>query len=177
MAAFSKEEETVIVELFIELKSPIKVKRAFVKKYRKEKNQRWLHGLTNYAFQRVYDRFKNNGIVKTKHAGHVRDVEKTKPEKIKMILDYFVDNPMNSLLEASNDLNLPKSTISRILRKNTSLKPYKISKAQVLTADHKKQRKEFCEWLLNQTDEFVSDLLITRDEKWFQLSQVVTLCF
>ena len=38
MAAFSKEEETVIVELFIELKSPIKVKRAFVKKYRKEKN-------------------------------------------------------------------------------------------------------------------------------------------
>ena len=180
MAAFSKEEEIFIVDSFVKNQSPITVKRAFVKKYRDHpKGKRWLNGIDPRQFSRVYDRFKQNGIAKTPNPGQARGVEgqKTKPEKIKIIENYFTQNPMNSLLDASNDLKMPKSTISRILRKYTSLKPYKISVSQVLTADHKKQRLEFCEWLLKQTDEFVSDLLITRNEKWFQLSQVVTLCF
>ena len=117
MAGFSKEEEIVIIDLFGKLSpcNPIEIKRAFVKKFRNIRNRRWLNGLHPFQFTRVYNRFKNNGIAKTPNPGHARGVEgqKTKPEKIKMILDYFVDNPMNSLLEASNDLNLPKSTISR----------------------------------------------------------------
>merc|ERR1711971_977066 len=123
-------------------KSPVGVKRLFSKKYKSDFDHNLLIKLQPKAFSRVYKRFKNNGIASTPNAGQVRGVDgqKTKPEKIKLIEDYFIMNPMNSLRQASNALKIPKPTVSRILKKNTSLKPYKISIAQVLTKAHKQQR-------------------------------------
>ena len=169
---FNQKEEEFIVESFINLKSPSAVKRSFFKKFGADHKKRWLLNLQTNQFQRVYQRFKDNGIAKTKNPGHRRGIEgqKTKPEKIKKIENYFVKQPMNSLLQASNDLDIPKSTISRILANKTSLRPYKISIAQVLTSAHKEQRLQFCQWLIGQSDEFISHLIV-RDEKWFQLSQ------
>lgn len=169
---FTKEEEQFIVESFVKLKSPIAVKRSFFKQFKTTRKQKWLQKLKPFQFTRVYRRFTGNGIAKTSNAGQKRGVEgqKTKPEKIKVIEDYFISHPMNSLHQASVFLKIPKPTISRILRTKTSLFPYKISTAQVLTTAHKAQRLEFCQWLIEKSDEFISHLIV-ENEKWFQLSQ------
>ena len=115
-------------------------------------------------------RFLDNGIAKAPHSQHVHGVDKTDPEKVTVIQDYFIEHPMNSLLQASIDLKIPKSTISRILRTKIKMKPYKLSLCQMLNEAQKAARLEFCDWLLQQPDEFIFDV-IWDDEKWFQLNQ------
>ena len=100
-------------------------------------------------------------------------MEYQKPLTLNMFMviqDYFIEHPMNSLLQASIDLKIPKSTISRILRTKIKMKPYKLSLCQMLNEAQKAARLEFCTWLLQQPDEFIFDV-IWDDEKWFQLNQ------
>ena len=77
---------------------------------------------------------------------------------------------MNSLHEASINLDIPYTTLRRILKTKIKMKPYKISLSQTLTAAHKQQRLKLCQWLLEQTDETISQIIF-RDEKWFQINQ------
>ena len=101
---------------------------------------------------------------------HKKGAQRSDLEKIQSIQDFFIENPMASLLEASVALKIPKSTISWILRKKLNMKPYKLSLSQALTAIHKTGRLAFCEWLLQQPENFVQ-MVIFGDEKWFHLNQ------
>ena len=77
--------------------------------------------LKPHHFKRVYNRFHKNGIAKTPNPGQARgpEAQKTDSNKIKLIENYYIEHPMNSLLQGQIDLNLPKSTIGRILKKIT----------------------------------------------------------
>ena len=46
---------------------------------------------------------------------------------------------------------------------------FKIAVGQELTSDHKKQRREFCQWLLDQPED-LPQKIIFGDEKWFVLT-------
>ena len=65
---------------------------------------------------------------------------------------------------------IPKSTIDDILRKNLKWKPFKYMSVQKLEQTHIDQRKVFCEWLLQQPDDF-ADRVLWSDEKWWMLQQ------
>ena len=172
---FSKDEETFVVKQFILSKSPIAVKRAFRVKFKSTRTTRALTSIPAHHFSRVYERFQNNGIARRcsnqdTHPEHVKGVDKTNPEKVKIVENHFIEFPMDSLHNASITLDIPTSTLSDILRKKLKMRPYKISLSQTLTEAHKQQRKTFCQWILEQDDETISQIIF-RDEKWFQLNQ------
>ena len=48
------------------------------------------------------------------------------------------------------------------------MKPYKLHRSQKLTKDHKKQRYDFCKWIIDE--EIDPNKIIFTDEKWFCLS-------
>ena len=172
---FSKEEEIFIIEEFIkqprEKKSPILVKRNFNKKFKQSRSKKALFGIDLKAFSRVYEKFKKNGVANSPNSGQVvKGANRTDPDKIKLIEDYFIQQPMDSLHQASINLDIPITTIDRILKTKIKMKPYKITLSQTLTAAHKEQRLKLCQWLLEQTDETISQIIF-RDEKWFQINQ------
>ena len=171
---FSKDEETFIVKQFVLKKSPIAVKRAFRVKFKLTRTTRALTSIPAHHFSRVYERFQNNGIASRRsnqdtHPEHVKGVDKTDPEKVKIVENHFLEFPMDSLHNASIALDIPTSTLSDILRKKLKMRPYKISLSQTLTEAHKQQRNTFCQWILEQDDETISQIIF-RDEKWFQLN-------
>ena len=168
-STFTKTEEIFIVEQFAKLKSPKAVKNAFVKQFKGEKNSRWLWKLRPQRFTEIYERFKANGIQTANHSKQVRGVVNTDPAKVNRIIDHFIEFPFHSLKDASVALDIPKSTIGAILKRQ-KFKAYKINVSQVLTAAHKQGRLKFCQWLLEQPEGFV-DLIFFGDKKWFQLSQ------
>lgn len=176
---FSVEEEAFIVETFAVLRSPKSVKNAFIKKFKTSENwtSRQLWKMDAKAFKRVFEKFQKNGIASAnasnsnpKHSMHKKGVDRSDLEKVQSVQDFFIEFPMSSLLEASVQLKIPKSTISWILRKKLNMKPYKLSLSQALTAAHKAGRLAFCQWLLQQPEDFVQ-LVVFGDEKWFHLNQ------
>ena len=170
-STFDSEQETFIIEQFVILRSPKAVKTAFIKKYRTSQNVKQLYKLQLTQFQRVYDRFKKNGVARSNESPRVvKGTNRADPGKTESIGDYFVKNPMASLFEASKDLKIPKSTIGWYLKTQLKMTPYKLSLGQALLESHKAGRVEFCQWLLQQDPNFVQ-WVIFGDEKWFTLTQ------
>ena len=54
---------------------------------------------------------------------------------------------------------IPKSTIHDILKKNLKWTPFKFMNVQVLEQKHIDDQKEFCEWILQQPDDFPDKVL------------------
>ena len=67
-------------------------------------------------------------------------------------------------------LALSSTTVWMILRYDTNAKFYRPSTVQPLTEDHKEQRRIFCNWLLQQPDDFVQQVIWT-DEKILVLNR------
>ena len=93
-----------------------------------------------WPIEDLYERFQKNGIASGRsnldtHPEHVKGVDKTNPEKVKIVENHFIEFPMDSLHNASIALDIPTSTLSDILRKKLKMKPYKISLSQTLTED------------------------------------------
>ena len=82
---FTKSEENVIVELFIQYKSPTAVKRQFCQKYANVHKTRWLYGLQPHQFSRVYQKFQKNGIGKTENPSQNWGREYIDKGKVKLI--------------------------------------------------------------------------------------------
>ena len=56
------------------------------------------------------------------------------------------------------------------MKKKLKWKAFKIAVGQELTSDHKKQRREFCQWLLDQPED-LPQKIIFGDDKWFVLKK------
>jgi hypothetical protein len=169
---FNKEEQLFIINEFARspTKLPTDVKRAFRLKFKDSRTARALREISLFAYSRVLKKFEKNGIKESFHPGQVRGANKTDENKIKLVEDHFIQNPMDSVAQASIALDIHKSSIYRILRKKTKLKPYKICLSQKLTILQKEQRLALCQWIVEQDDETISQIIF-RDEKWFQLNQ------
>ena len=167
-AIFTKDQEIFIVEQFVTHKFPSKVKREFRKKYGQSK---WLANLALHRFTEVYNRFHENGLSpEDNNPRHQRNADRSDPEKVQVITDYFLENQFNSIAQASKDLKIPESTIQWNLKHKIKMKPYKLTLGQALTAAHEAGRLKFCQWLISQPPEFVQ-FVIFGDEKWFHLTQ------
>ena len=64
-------------------------------------------------------------------------------------------------------LTLSPTTVWMIPRFDTKAKFYRPSTVQPLTEDHKQQRRIFCNWLLQQPDDFVQQVIWTDENIFF----------
>ena len=72
-------------------------------------------------------------------------------ERINAVRQLFNTTPMTSLRHAEIQLQIPHSTIQKILKQLLSLYPYKIQTLQELTASDKLRRLEFAQHVLTQS--------------------------
>ena len=96
---------------------------------------------------------------------------KTRSGDIARFKQYFKNNDMKHLREASRDLGMSKTTLWRILRVDLKWKAYKPSIGHVLTETDKDRRLAACQWFINQPEEFFEKQVIFSDEKYFVLQQ------
>ena len=105
---------------------------------------------------------------KTERVNHYFDIKHAEnAEKLKVML---IDKQQFSVRNIAPLLTLSPTTVWRILRYDTKANFYRPSTIQPLTEDHKEQRKIFCNWLLQQPDDFVQQVVWT-DEKIFVHNQ------
>jgi hypothetical protein len=99
----------------------------------------------------------------------------TTPTKINRVHASVRQSPKKSLRRRSLSLNIPQTTLRRML-KNLQLRPYVFREGQELKPEDYFARVEMCTWFLQQIDQipyFLDKLLIT-DEAKFYMNGTVT---
>lgn len=84
-------------------------------------------------------------------------------------------NESTSIRHRAQELNLSRSSLSRIMHHDLHLKAYKISLVQELKESDHQSRLNYCNWLLNQSvkdPDFWQKIIMT-DEAHFHLSEAV----
>ena len=71
-----------------------------------------------------------------------------------------------------NELDLSRSTIQRIIKKDFHYYPYKPKVRQQLLEGDYDRRATFCEWLLDKNVRFINNLIVT-DEEAFHMNGMV----
>lgn len=125
--------------------------------------------------QRINNIFDETGsisknLLKTRQNGRRGLVENNN-----QILQYFSDNPRNSVRTASLDLHIPRESIRRCLRQN-KIKPFKPKFLHTLEPGDEERRLEFCYWLQGEylhNGNFLNEILFT-DEATFTTNGVVS---
>ena len=77
------------------------------------------------------------------------------------------ENSRQSIRNVARKLNFKESTTYRIMRNELKMKPYKLHRCQTLSAEHKTQRVQFCQWFTENAID--PQKVIFSDEKWFCL--------
>ena len=158
---FSEEQKAWIVRNYAVHGSPTKLKRHFCRQF----------GISGRRTTTITPKSFVNVI---KHFDKARDLKRTPRRKRestesegglwRTILDEIGRNPSSTVRKLASDLNVSKSKVQRHL-KELKLKPFKYHRSQVLSESHKKQRMEFCSWILD--NDIASNRIIFTDEKWF----------
>ena len=93
-------------------------------------------------------------------------------EKFKEVRTTVYENSLRSIIKSKPLFDVSQTTLYRILKDDLKYRFYHVKSAQPLTNAHKKQRTEFCRWLLEQrnSERFVKNVIWT-DEKYFCLNQ------
>ena len=147
--------------------SATKVRREFLHHYG-IKGGRKRSQFTAKDFERVNNHFDITGSVHETPKKRPRTKRtRENAETLQVMLD---DKQQFSVRNIAPQLTVSPTTVWRILRYDTKAKFYRPSTVQPLTEDHKEQRRIFCNWLLQQPDDFVQQVIWT-DEKIFVLNQ------
>ena len=85
-------------------------------------------------------------------------------------LTIFLTARPNNLTQSFGYFEIRCLRLLFVLKKKLKWKVFKIAVGQELTSDHKKQRREFCQWLLDQPED-LPQKIIFGDEKWFILKK------
>ena len=103
-----------------------------------------------------------------------RPVSTCTEDNADLVLETFTQAPYTSQRRASNELDIERSSLRRIM-KHLKLKPYKPRLLLALNEDDPDQRIEFCEWLLQESrhDPSLLDQIFWTDEAIFQTNDRV----
>ena len=104
----------------------------------------------------------------TRRSGRPR----TSEENIKRVRQAFQRSPMKSIRTAARQLELPRSTVYKVLHKNLRLYAYKVQMLQALQPNDMPRRKEFAMNMLQQisADEAFLKRVCFSDEAIFYVS-------
>ena len=78
----------------------------------------------------------------------------------------FAERLSLSLRQAAPNAAISMSTLHRILKCDLKHKFYHTISVQRLQETHKEQRRQFCQWLLDQDEDLVKRVIWTRDLLW-----------
>lgn len=139
----SVQEKAQCVEWFIETRSDIQVQRRFRTRYRKPPPSR-------PSIRKWYNNLMQTGGVDVKHhTGRPRTSEED-TERIRLS---FQRSPQKSVRTASRELQIPRSTVHRVLRKRLSLYPYRLQLIQALQPNDRPLRMQFAVDILSRIDD------------------------
>ena len=162
----SQQENTFCVLHFEVPRSVITVQREFRARFRKDAPCR--NNITRW-----YRQFVETGcLCKGKSPGRPR----VSDGRIERVREAFLRSPRKSVARASRELDMPKMTVWKVLRKRLCFKPYKMRLVQALTPADKVKRRDFCEEMqLKLEDNDFVERLIFCDEATFHISGKVNV--
>jgi hypothetical protein len=155
----SNAEKAQCVLWYETFRSRVQVRREFRRKYRRSPPQ-------GQAIIRWYKKFKQTGcLAQQKGAGRpiISD------EAVENIRTAFHQSPTKSTRRASLELQIPRSTIQKVLHKNLKLKSYKMKLVQELLPSDLPKRKNFCQTAIDFGYQ-QRELIVFTDECTFHLS-------
>lgn len=162
---FSVKEKAQCVLWHAELKSIILVQRAFRRTHEKEPPH-------ENNIRRWFNQFKETGsVLKQKSPGR----PPVSDENVERIRQSAVRSPKKSIARRSLELQIPKTTIHKVLRKRLQLYAYKIQLLQELKPTDNEKRFEFATTILDKisaNESFLNDVIFT-DEATFHINGCV----
>ena len=163
---FSLLENKWITLQYAKTPSPSTVRREFIHDFK-------IGGRAAKSYQliqltRVLDHFNETGSI------HKKKQMKTKQKRTEAVIQevksFFEETPSCSLRKASQQISPTKTTLWRIVRHDLRFRFYHYTSVQPLTDAHKAQRRQYCQWIMQQPSNIV-DRIIWTDEKFFCLHQ------
>ena len=156
-SVFSPEQRSQIVFLFGEHKSVKRVHWEFAKMYGLEHHPRSLPKVK--AFKRVIDMFSSTGsVLPDTRKGETKEKKVRSEDNIERVRQEISRDKTVSIRNISQALDLSYGTVHKILRDDLNLYPYKSHLTNHLEPRHKRERREFCTWLLNKSEAFPSSV-------------------
>lgn len=160
MASMSEKAQCVL--WFHERKQPSYVQRQFRNKYKR--TPPCVNTIKSW-----YRKFQETGsVADRKRSGRPRmDVD-----SIDAVRDLFDENPRISSRQAATYLDMPQSSVMKILHKELHLRPYKIQRVQALMPDDRPRRVEFANLIhekILEDSEFLNRIMFS-DEATFHVS-------
>ena len=162
---FTKEQEIFIIGNFCGGDvAAADVRRNYLLKYEISGRAKYQYLARDFA--RVLERFKKNGISSSHRL--IPSASEAYTTNVSRVREYFSTKKGKSLQNASQELDIPKSSIWKILRKQLRWRPYKIQQVQKVNPANFELRDTFCLWFLSQGRHFHKKVLFG-DEKWWVL--------
>ncbi|MCQ7131119.1 DUF4817 domain-containing protein [Salmonella enterica] len=156
------QEKAQCVSWLIETKSDTQVQRNFRTKYGREPPSR----PTIRAWHKKF--METGSVLQQKGSGR----PSTSAGDVERVRDAFVRSPGKSIRTAARQLELPRSTVHKVLHRNLRLYAYKVQLLQALQPDDGPRRKEFAVDMLarmGMEEGFLERVLFT-DEATFHVS-------
>ena len=161
----SAEEKARVVVWFSEFKSIVRMQREFRRVYQKaapdaKRIKAW------------HNKFLETGSVLKGHGGGRQRVS---DEKVENVRKAFIRSPRKSIRRASRELQMPRATVHKVLRKRLRLYAYKVQILQELKPEDKPRRHSFACDMLDRIDRdpnFLTNIMFS-DEATFHVSGAV----
>ncbi|CAF1432786.1 unnamed protein product [Rotaria sordida] len=106
---------------------------------------------TRQTMSRLAKKFDETGSIEDEPRNG-RPITVRTEENRQRVSQTFLLNPRTSQRHASDDLNISRTSLQRLM-KGLNLKPYKPRLLQALNKDDPDRRLEFCEWILDSTQD------------------------
>ncbi|GBM18385.1 hypothetical protein AVEN_72729-1 [Araneus ventricosus] len=160
----SIEQEARCVLWFHETKSPINVQRAFRRCYGRNPDTK--------SITRWYEKFKETGsVTDLPRSGRPSVSEAT----VELVRQSFQRSPTKSTRQALRELQIPQTSLVRILHKRLRLHAHKVQIVQDLQPNDCTRRAEFAIEILNRIDiknDYLNRICFS-DESTFHVSGIV----
>ena len=164
---FLNEQKIFLVQAFGRHASPTKIRQEFLKYYAIKKGRPTSMYRLN-QFVKVCQHFlQSRSITPTRTK---RGKTKRTDAGIQEVRSHVSENRVALNIFGKQRLIFHQASPWKILRYYLKFKFYRITSVQPLKDAHKQQRRQFCEWLLSQSEDIVQKI-IWRDEKFFCLQQ------
>ena len=140
---FSDKDKAQCVLWMAELGSAVKARRRFY-----NENGRYKQPSLN-SIKQWHKKFIDSGSMKSPTK---RGRKPVGPADVDEISELFSTNPKISIRSAARNLNLAKSVVQRVVRKQLKLYPYKIQRLHALKEEDYGRREEFAEIMLHRAN-------------------------
>jgi len=160
-------QRTKLIELFFAEKSIVRTQRAFCRIYSVR------NAPAKSTIIRLVEKFRDEGSVCDKPRTG-RPNGRT-PEVIDRVRDSVLISPKTSTRRRSQQLDVRRTTLTRVLKDDLRLVPYKIQLKQALNVGDRQSRVQICHWFveqIGQNPEWINNVWFS-DEAHFYLNGVV----